>query len=289
MATSVVEAPVYGRPQEVCPPSASVEGVSIVAFEDAPALFQRIAQEIRSPRQSLITYVNAHVVNTAFRLPWLKRFLQSADVVYCDGAGIQWAARLNGQRLPTRLPAADWFLDLFRFLAQERLSVFLLGGEPGVATAMTSLIAALVPGHTVAGCHHGYFLDDPAQEQAVIAEINRLKPDLLVVGLGTPIQEHWVQRCRAQLDVRAILPLGAVMDYFTGRQPRCPRWMGDAGLEWLFRLSAEPRRLMGRYVLGNPWFLGRICLSAGPQRLQALLSGGRRRSTLRLLRTAALR
>ncbi|MBK8189987.1 MAG: WecB/TagA/CpsF family glycosyltransferase [Vampirovibrionales bacterium] len=273
------------------PACVNVEGVTIAAFQSEQSLFERIALEIRKPQQALITYVNAHVLNTAFRLPKLKRFLTRADVVYCDGAGIQWAARLAGQWLPRRLPAADWFLSFFRFMAKERLSIYLLGGEPGIAEKMLALLNAVAPRHSVIGFHHGYFVNDPAQERDVIDEINRLKPDLLIVGLGTPIQEFWVDKRRSQIDVGAILPLGAVMDYFTGRQPRCPQWMGDAGFEWLYRFSSEPRRLMGRYLIGNPWFMGRACLQAAPHRLRSIFSadGHNRPIPFRLFRAEMAR
>lgn len=239
-------------------PTVVLEDISLVAFANREGLFQRILRQTRESRQSVIHYLNIHVANTAFRLPRLKTLLQRSDMVYCDGSGIQLGAWLSGQSIPARFPAADWFIDFLKYLALEDCKVFLLGGMPGVPGRAMETFAAQVPHHSVIGTHHGYILKDPMLERQVIEQINRLRPDLLIVGFGTPLQEFWIEEHRHELKVKTIYGLGAVLDYFSGQVPRCPRWMGNAGLEWLFRLWIEPARLMGRYVVGNPWFLARV-------------------------------
>jgi N-acetylglucosaminyldiphosphoundecaprenol N-acetyl-beta-D-mannosaminyltransferase len=147
--------------------------------------------------------------------------------------------------------------------------VYLLGGAPGVPEAALAAIEKQVPCHTVIGKHHGYILDKPETERRVIEEINALAPDILIVGFGTPLQECWIEQHRVQLKVPVIYAIGAVMDFASGRVSRCPQWMGDAGFEWLYRLYTEPGRLLGRYIIGNPWFLSRIACRV----LFAALSG----------------
>lgn len=244
------------------PATVTLEAFELSAFDDAQALIGRILHEIERPGQQFIAYLNVHVANMADTDRRLRRILRRADCLFCDGAGIQLGARLLGQRLPRRFPAADWIFDLLAALAASGRTVYFLGGKPGVFERMRGVIAQRLPNHTVIGGHHGYFGLDTADEQAVIDDINRLRPDLLIVGFGTPLQERWIARRRDQLAVGALLPLGAVMDYFTGAFPRCPRWMGDCGLEWLFRLAIEPRRLFRRYVVGNPQFLTRMAIAA---------------------------
>lgn len=255
----------------VSPTLSTVEDIQVMGFQGPEMLFDRIIQEIRRPGQSIISYVNVHVANQAFRFPRLKRFLKQADVVYCDGAGIVLASKLLGQPLPCRLAAADWFIRMMDTLASAGCSVYLLGGEPGVPEKALEVISEKVPHHTVCGVHHGYILHDAHLETQVIEQINTLQPDLLIVGFGTPLQEFWIERNRNRLNARAIYAIGAVMDYHVGKLRRCPAWMGDAGLEWLFRLYVEPVRLFARYVIGNPWFLLRISACCIKQSVKDLI------------------
>jgi len=240
------------------PSMVEIEDIPVSGFLNPQSLFERVCLETRKARQTVIYYLNIHVANTAFTNSRLKSILQSADVVYCDGAGIVMGSKLLGEMLPTRLTAADWFLDLLTYFAEKQRKVYLLGGAPGVPEGALNTIMENVPNHSVIGMHHGYILNDPALERQVIEEINAQQPDVLIVGFGTPLQEFWIDRNRSRLNVPTIYAIGAVMDFVSGRVSRCPQWMGQAGLEWLYRLGTEPARLLGRYVLGNPWFLGRI-------------------------------
>lgn len=252
------------------PTIAEIEGIPVSGFPNPQSLFERLVQETRKAGQSVVHYLNIHVANTAWHDKPLRDILQASDLVYCDGAGIVLGSKMLGTPLPTRLTAADWFLDLLAYLADKNCTVFLLGGEPGVPEAALKIIAERIPHHTVVGAHHGFILNQPEQEAAVIAQINVLQPDLLIVGFGTPLQEAWIERNRSRLNVSTLYAIGAVMDFISGKVSRCPRWLGDAGFEWLYRLCTEPGRLMGRYVFGNPWFLSRIALQALQLKTHAL-------------------
>jgi N-acetylglucosaminyldiphosphoundecaprenol N-acetyl-beta-D-mannosaminyltransferase len=254
------------------PPSSRIEGIAVAGFPNPESLFERIVQMSRLPGQKLVHYLNIHVANAAYTNPALKRCLQDSDLVYCDGAGIVVGSKLLGKPLPTRLTAADWFPQMLSYFAKAECSVYLLGGEPGVPEKALRVLDENIPGHSVKGVHHGYILKDAALEASVIEEINRLQPDILIVGFGTPLQEEWMQRNRHRIQVPTLYAIGAVMDFISGRVSRCPRWMGDAGFEWLYRLGTEPDRLLGRYVLGNPWFLSRIALQAISLKCKRLLS-----------------
>jgi N-acetylglucosaminyldiphosphoundecaprenol N-acetyl-beta-D-mannosaminyltransferase len=267
MAVSVPRVGVSDLPRDLSPAfphRVNIEGIAVDAFPDLNALFARLFHEVRhsEAQPRIFAYLNVHVANMAYQNPALKEFLQNANVVYCDGAGIAKAAKFLGQRIPTRFTAADWIFDLWDRMATENLTGYFLGGEPGVAIEALARYATrpntLNLPYPICGLHHGYILNHPELEQKVIDDINAQAPDILFVGFGTPLQEQWIARNRHRLHVKVIYPIGAVLDYHTGKLARCPAWMGEAGLEWLFRLLTEPRRLFARYVIGNPWFYSRI-------------------------------
>lgn len=248
-------------------PRVYIERIAVDAFATLDHFLDRVVEDIRRPQQTYIGNLNVHAANIAQRDDAFRDTLLRADTVFCDGAGIVWASRLlGGLPLPQRFTSADFMPRLLQRLAAEGLRAYFLGSAPGVAQEAMDTLSRQVPNHTMCGWHHGY-LSDPAINARVIAEINRLKPDILFVGMGMPRQEQWVQAHRRQLAVRCVMPLGATLDYFSGRAPRCPAWMADIGLEWLFRLCLEPRRMAGRYVLGNPVFMARILSQVVCQRL----------------------
>jgi hypothetical protein len=110
----------------------------------------------------------------------------------------------------------------------------------------------------VRGAHHGYFQIGTEHSERVVEHIAEQKPDVLLVGMGTPLQELWVDHYFDRLDARVVWTVGALFDYVSGRVQRAPHWMADHGLEWIFRLALEPRRMWRRYLLGNPVFLWRV-------------------------------
>jgi N-acetylglucosaminyldiphosphoundecaprenol N-acetyl-beta-D-mannosaminyltransferase len=237
------------------PPLSWIEAIPVTALPDQQALISAIDRATEGPTSQVFAYLNVHVANQAHQHPDLKAYLQRADLVFCDGAGIQLASRLLGQPpIPTRLTGADWWVPMLSALHRKRL--FFVGGAPGVAEkAFANIAATQTHAMPTLAWHHGYFKD----AAPVLAHIADFQPDLLCVGMGTPVQERWVARYQHALtEVPLIMTVGAVLDYFADVIPRCPAWMGEYGLEWLYRLTAEPSRLFGRYVVGNPAFLARI-------------------------------
>lgn len=265
---------------EPFPALVEIEDIQVTGFSNPHSLFERLVLESRNPQQSVVHYLNIHVANTAYTDARLKAILQQSDLVYCDGAGIVLGSKLLGSPLPTRLTAADWFVDMLAYFSEKKCRVYLLGGDPGVPETAMAEIAERVPGHTVVGAHHGYILSSSALQAQVIDEINALKPDILIVGFGTPLQEYWIDAHRSKLKVPVVYAIGAVMDFVSNKVSRCPQWMGQAGFEWLYRLYTEPNRLGGRYVLGNPWFLGRIAVQA---MLSPIFQARKKHSALGLL------
>ena len=217
-----------------------------------------------SRETSLVCYLNAHVHNLARRDAGLRRILKRATIVYPDGASIVWGCRHHGWLLPGRLTAADFLTQLVRRLQERERRIYFLGGKPGVAERCAEQLQIAVPGFRASGCYHGYFSD--GESSKVIDQIRASAADVLAVGMGAPRQEKWVRDHWSELSIPLIWTVGALFDFAAGDERRCPKWMGDHGLEWLHRLWRHPRRMAARYLLGNPAYVWAVLRSRGPTR-----------------------
>lgn len=211
-------------------------------------------------RREPVLNVNVRCLNLAYRDPDLRRTLDEAPLVFCDGAGVALGARILGLPPPERITYADWMWGLAGFAAREGLSVYLLGSRPGVADEAARRLRRRHPALRIAGAGHGHF-DKTAgnpENEAVLGEVSAANPDILVVGFGMPLQERWLAENRERLGAGVALAGGAAFDYVSGRLRRGPRLLTDNGFEWLARLLVEPGRLWRRYLLGNPLFVARV-------------------------------
>ena len=202
--------------------------------------------------------MNAHVLNQSFSNPELRRALQSSDLVYCDGYGVRLAAKLIGLPVPHRMTGADWIWGVAALCQESGRSLYLLGSDPGASSEAAAALRRWYPRLKVAGTHHGYFELGSPHSERVVEHIAEHRPDVLLVGMGTPQQELWVDRYFDRIEAPVVWTVGALFDYVSGRVPRAPHWIADNGLEWIFRLAIEPRRMWRRYLLGNPAFLWRV-------------------------------
>jgi N-acetylglucosaminyldiphosphoundecaprenol N-acetyl-beta-D-mannosaminyltransferase len=209
-----------------------------------------------------VMYANAHVLNQSAGNARLRRTLASADLVYCDGYGVRLAAKALDVPIPHRMTGADWIWGLAELCERSGQSVYLLGSEPGVARGAAERLAATYPRLDVVGHHHGYFELGSPHDDRVVEHINACRPSILLVGMGTPKQELWVDANAHRLDVDVLWTVGALFDVVSGKVPRAPGWLADNGLEWIFRLAIEPGRMWRRYLLGNPVFVHRVLAQA---------------------------
>jgi N-acetylglucosaminyldiphosphoundecaprenol N-acetyl-beta-D-mannosaminyltransferase len=205
-----------------------------------------------------VMYVNAHVLNQSRERPELRAALQEADLVYCDGYGVRVAAKALELPEPHRMTGADWIWSLAALCEATGQSIYLLGSEPGTAAEAAQRLRRWYPRLDIAGAHHGFFEIGSPHAERVVEDINARRPDILLVGMGTPKQELWVQQNFDRIDADVFWTVGALFDYVSGRIPRAPGWLADNGLEWIFRLGIEPQRMWRRYLLGNPVFLSRV-------------------------------
>ncbi len=242
---------------------ANVLGVRVDAITDQ-ALNDRIAGVIEGGEHTYFAYVNIHAVNLTRNDEAFRQFLNAAPVVYCDGEGVRLGARILGVRLPPRIVLTYWIWDLCAMCERQGYSVYLLGGKEEIVLKAANNLRQRFPGLRIVGTQHGYFAKSGEESDRVVELINNARPNLLFVCFGMPLQEHWVRQNFARLNVNMILFGGSTIDYAAGVKRVAPFWMRAAGLEWLFRLLQEPRRLWRRYLLGNPAFLARVIL----QRIQ---------------------
>lgn len=222
-----------------------------------------ITEAIAQNQRWIIANHNLHSIYLYHKDAKMQAFYAKADYTHVDGMALVFLGRLFGLPLGRehRVTYADWTDSLIAEAQERGWRVFYLGSEPGIASRGAEILQERFPGLQIATAH-GYFdaRPDSQENQIVLAAINAYQPHVLMVGMSMPRQEHWVLDNFNQLSANAILPAGAAMDYVAGAVPTPPRWAGRLGLEWLFRLLAEPGRLWRRYLV-EPWFLLRLFLA----------------------------
>jgi len=206
---------------------------------------------IKSRKKSDFFYVNAHCLNIANKDKEYKRILQKATLVYSGGFGPVLASRILGRPLYERTPTPDFIENIFLIAQKKNWSIYLLGGEHGIAGKAAANLKKRFPYLVIAGYHHGFF----RKNSKIIEKINRAKPDIVLVGMGTPRQERWIADNMDTVKSRVFWAVGALFDILSDKRKRAPKWMQELGLEWAFRLLQEPRRLWRRYVFGNIRFV----------------------------------
>jgi len=227
-----------------------------------PDVHRLILEAVKLKEKIIIGHANVFGANLAYSDSEFRKILNTFDKVFCDGFGIMLGAKILGYTIIERITYAEWAWDLAGLCMDNNLSLYLLGAKPSIAVKATKKIKERFDDIRIVGVHHGYFDKTlmSTENQLVINEINSCKPNVLIVGMGMPIQEYWLQENIDSLDINVALTGGAVFDYLSGELKRAPKWMTDNGLEWLGRLIIEPRRLWGRYIFGNPIFLWRVLL-----------------------------
>jgi len=227
---------------------------------DRDELIGCIRRALTTDLRLTLLYANAHTLELGQRDALLVRALERADVVFCDGFGVQVTCRALGLEPPPRNTPPDWIDELSGALATDRRSLFLLGGEPGVAAAAGAELSRRHPDLRLVGEHHGRFDRGSSADEEVLRTIERAAPDVLLVGLGQPRQELWIDRHRDRLPA-IVIGVGALYEWLAGSDRRAPAWATGRGLEWAFRLLRHPRRHFRRYVIGLPTLFARAVLA----------------------------
>lgn len=239
-------------------PRADVLGVHVCASTFANAI-ETLAHWVETGRREYVTFTGVHGVMEAQRDAPLLKIHNAAGFVACDGMPLVWSCRYAGHKNAERVYGPDAMLACTELAAERGWRVFFYGGNPGTAELLAEKLGERFPGLQVAGTHSPPFRDLTTDEiDAEIDMINASEADLVWVGLSTPKQERWMAARRDALDAPLLLGVGAAFDFHAGLVRQAPSWVGRAGLEWLFRLGMEPRRLWRRYLRNNPAFVWKI-------------------------------
>ena len=216
-------------------------------------------QTVTSSNNKIAFFVNAHSVNLSAKSNKFKQQLLLASRLFADGSGMRLAAQFNGIHLQANINGTDMLPKLCEKAASAKQSIFLLGGKPNVAIKAAKNLTSTYQELQIAGCEDGFFDKDNEQvNEELIQKINDSGADILLVGLGSPVQETWCLKNAQQLNCKRILAVGGLFDYFSGSIARAPAWMRELGLEWIWRLIQEPKTKFSRYVIGTPEFLFRL-------------------------------
>ncbi|NLV17325.1 MAG: WecB/TagA/CpsF family glycosyltransferase [Syntrophomonadaceae bacterium] len=232
---------------------AQVLGCRLDVVDMAGAM--KLAEDmIRKRLPSQIVTLNAEMIYRAQESPQLKEIYARARLVTPDGIGAIWALRRQGYDISKRVTGVALTYKILKLAEEQGLSVYLLGGRPGVAQEVAGIL--MNPPHRVkvAGNHHGYFIDDESLE--IVELIRAAQPDILLVGLGAPRQDQWIAQYLEDLRVPVCIGVGGTLDVLAGRVKRAPRIWRRLGLEWLYRLVSEPARIKRQMAL--PKFVGLV-------------------------------
>lgn len=182
---------------------------------------------------------NPEIIYEAYHNKAYRDILNRADFLIPDGIGVVYASRVLGKAMPERVPGYDLVMNLFNEMDQKGQSVYIFGGKPGVAENAVKVMKEKFPSIRFVGVHDGYFKDD----QPIIEEINRLKPDLLLVCMGAPKQEEWIDTHIDRLNIKLAIGAGGSVDVMAGTASRAPEFFIKHNLEWFYRLIKQPSRI----------------------------------------------
>ncbi len=217
---------------------------------------ERVLAAARQRLPAVVSAQAVHAVVTAAGDPELRAKVNRFDIVAPDGQPVRWALNaLHGAGLRDRVRGPELMLRLCRAAAEEGISIFLYGSTPDVLEPLSARLQAWFPKLDIAGCRTPPFRPlSPAEEDDVARQIDASGAGIVLVGLGSPKQDHFAHAMQDRL--RAVLVcVGAAFDFHAGKKRTAPPWMQRAGLEWLHRLCHEPRRLWRRYLFTNSLFL----------------------------------
>jgi len=225
-----------------------------VTLPDLIDKFVEYAAEENRARPKKIFFINVHAMNLAYYDAEYRRILRTGDTVYADGIGIILGARICGRYLQKRLTAADFIFDVCEEYARRGITAYFFGNKPGVAEKAARTLERKYPGLKIVGARHGYYKESESGQ--IIEEINALKPQMLLIGTGSPKQEKWLDRHYGKICVPLIWAVGATLDYIAGEEKRAPKYFEKA--EWLFRLFQKFGHKWRRYLIGNAAYLTRL-------------------------------
>jgi N-acetylglucosaminyldiphosphoundecaprenol N-acetyl-beta-D-mannosaminyltransferase len=219
------------------------------------ALIRQLRELRERDRGGYVCFSTVHMVMESHDRPDFGQRVNGADIVIPDGMPLVWMQRLQGRKDATRVRANDLMMHLMQYAADNDLKVGFYGGRPEVIEAIKNRAASELPNLNIVYAYSPPFRPlSEVEDQQIINNINQANPDFLFMGLGCPKQETWMSDHRDRLKA-IMLGVGASFDFYAGNVKESPEWLGKLGLEWLYRLAQEPKRLWRRYLILNPRFM----------------------------------
>ena len=212
---------------------------------------------IEKEKPSLVVTPNVHHINILQKDDEFKKIYRQASMVLPDSTPLIWASKLLGMPLKEKVTGSDLLPSFCKIAARKRYELFFLGSGPSIAKKAANILTNKNPGLKIVGTYSPSFgfENDEDENRKIVAMIKKCTPDVLFVGLGPPKQEKWIWKYKDEINVPVSIAVGASFDFISGNVKRAPKWMQKIGLEWLFRLCQEPRRLWKRYLIGNTIFI----------------------------------
>lgn len=239
--------------------------LDVVTFDQT---LDRLVALARGNHAAYVVTANVDHVVRFVRDPSVRSLYTQADLVVADGTPVIWASRFLGTPLPQRVAGSDLTPALCARAADEGLRVFFLGGSPGAADAAADVLRKRHPALEIVGtfCPDYGFEKDEVKLARTVEVVRQARPDILLVGLGSPKQENWIAAHKDACGAKLSIGVGVTFSFIAGHVKRAPRWMQRLGLEWFHRLMQEPGRLWRRYLLEDTAFLGMVlkCYLFGP-------------------------
>ena len=212
-----------------------------------------VEKMIAADKKTYIVAINVDVVIKIEKDPYLKKIVDSADMVLVDGKTLVWISKLYGRPLKAKISGSDLVPILCQKAAEKKHKIFIIGGKEGIAEQAKRRLEYQFPDIQIVGTYAPPFgFEENADELSKINKmISETHPDLLIACFGCPKQEKWIYENIGKYDAKVSICAGATVDFLAGNVKRAPRWMSDHGLEWLFRTIQDPKRLFKRYFIDD--------------------------------------
>jgi N-acetylglucosaminyldiphosphoundecaprenol N-acetyl-beta-D-mannosaminyltransferase len=215
-------------------------------------MVQKIDYAIFNSKKIWLTFINVDILIQAYQNPDKKGLLDAATFKLCDGMGIFYATKILGKPLPESVNGPLMLFRLLEYSSKQGYSIYLLGSTKDIIGRVNESVQRKYPGIRVQGYHNGYFSE--VQEKDIVEEINKNKPQILIVGMGFPREREFIMRHKEDLEVPVCMDVGGAFTVLGGVHQLAPAWVRTLGLEWTFRLIQEPKRLWKRYFKQNMAF-----------------------------------
>lgn len=237
-----------------------------IADIDTEGLLDHLFDSLEAGRGGWIVTANLDILRRYVLDPAARALYGQADIIVADGMPLVWASQLRHEPLPERVAGSSMTVDLLRRAAQTGRTVYLLGGKGDVAERARAAAQRDMPGLRIVGTHAPFISSPitPAETDALAEEIDRAEatPDIILVGFGSPKQEHAIATLRARYPNAWFIGIGITFSFLCNETPRAPAWMQRSGLEWLHRMTQEPKRLSTRYLRDDLPFFGLLMLES---------------------------